>query len=111
MLEILRKTLKTGCQTTQYPEMPDEAPAGFHGKPVLSEKCIFCKECVTVCPPGVIWFTEKNGEKTLSLSFCGCIFCGRCEEVCRFDAVKLTQEYELAAKTKEELITSIRRKI
>ncbi len=40
-----------------------------------------------------------------------CTGCGRCEEVCRFDAVKLTQEYELASKTKEELITSIRRKI
>jgi len=112
MFEILKKTLKTGCQTTKYPQVPDIAPQGFRGKPeLISDKCTYCGECVSVCPPGVIWLTEKNGEKKLSLSYCGCIFCGRCEEVCQFDAVKLTQEYELASKTKEDLVTSIRRKL
>jgi len=111
MLEILKKTLKTGCQTTKYPQVPDIAPQGFRGKPeLISDKCIYCGECVRVCPPGVIWITEKSGEKILTLSYCGCIFCGRCEEACKYDAVKLTQEYELASKTKEDLITSIRRK-
>jgi len=112
MLEILIKTLKTGCQTTKYPDIPDVAPAGFRGMPrVLSDKCTFCGDCVKVCPPGVIMITEKSDEKTLSLSYCGCIFCGRCEEVCQSDAVKLTQEYELASLAKEELVTIIRRKL
>lgn len=111
MLEILKKTLKTGCQTTRYPHVPDIAPQGFRGKPeFISDKCIYCGECVRVCPPGVIWFTEKNDETMLSLSYCGCIFCGRCEEACHNDAIKLTQEYELASKSKEDLITFIRRK-
>ena len=112
MLEILRKTLKTGSQTTKYPEKPDNAPAGFRGKPQLfPDKCTYCGECAAVCPPNVIWLTEESGEKTLTLSYCGCIFCGRCEEVCPYDAIKLTQEYELASKTKEDLLTSIRRKL
>ncbi|MFZ3167934.1 MAG: 4Fe-4S dicluster domain-containing protein [Candidatus Methanoperedens sp.] len=111
MLEILRKTIKAGCQTTKYPAVPDIAPEGFRGKPEISDKCTFCGDCIKVCPPGVIWFTEKSGEKTLSLSYCGCIFCGRCEEACRYGAIKLTQEYELASKTKEDLITSIRSKL
>ncbi len=110
MFEILKKTLKTGTVTTNYPERPDIAPVGFRGKPeLLSEKCTYCGECAAVCPPGVIWLTEEKGEKTLTLSYCGCIFCGRCEEVCRYDAIRLTQEYELASKTKYELLTSIRR--
>lgn len=113
MLEILRrKTLKTGIQTTKYPEKPDEAPAGFRGKPqLISDKCTYCGECATVCPPNVIWLTEESGERTLTLSYCGCIFCGRCEEVCPHDAIKLTQEYELASKTKDDLLIGIRRKL
>lgn len=112
MLEILKKTLKTGCQTTKYPYVPDAAPVGFRGKPqLLSDKCTFCGECVTACPPGVIWLTEENNVKTLSLSVCGCIFCARCEEVCKYGAVKLTEEFELASKTKEDLIASIRSKL
>ena len=112
MLEILKKTLKTGCQTTKYPDIPDVPPAGFRGMPKLSsDKCTFCGECVKVCPPGVITFTEKCDEKTLVLSYCGCIFCGRCEEVCQSDAVKLTPEYELASLSKEDLVTIILRKL
>jgi len=110
MLDIIKKTLQTGCQTTKYPETPDFAPQGFRGKPeLIAEKCTYCGDCVKVCPPGVIWLKEKNGEKMLSLSCCGCIFCARCEEVCQTGAVKLTQEYELSSKTKEDLLSSIRR--
>jgi formate hydrogenlyase subunit 6/NADH:ubiquinone oxidoreductase subunit I len=112
MLEIIKKTLQKGCQTTKYPQVPDFAPQGFRGKPeLLAEKCTYCGECVKVCPPGVIWLTEYNGENILSLSCCGCIFCARCEEVCLTGAIKLTQEYELTSKTKEDLFSSIRRKL
>jgi formate hydrogenlyase subunit 6/NADH:ubiquinone oxidoreductase subunit I len=112
MLEIIKKTLQTGCQTTKYPQVPDIAPQGFRGKPeLIADKCTYCGECVKVCPAGVIWFTEKKGEQTLSFSCCGCIFCARCEEVCKTGAIKLTQEYELASKTKEDLLSSIRRKL
>ncbi len=112
MLDILKKTLKTGSQTTKYPQIPDAAPLGFRGKPKLvSDKCNYCGKCVTACPPSVIWLREADNEKILTLSYCGCIFCGRCEEVCPGGAIKLTQEYELASKTKEDLITSIRGKI
>lgn len=112
MLDILKKTLKTGSQTTKYPQIPDAAPAGFRGKPqFLPDRCTYCGECATACPPGVIGLSEKNGDKILTLSYCGCIFCGRCEEVCPYGAIKLTEEYELASKTKDDLLTSIRRKL
>ena len=110
MLEILKKTLKTGCQTTKYPDVPDIAPQGFRGRPeLIPDKCTYCGECAEVCPPGVIRITEKGSEKILSISYCGCIFCGRCEEACQYGAVRLTQEYELASKTKDDLITGVRR--
>ncbi len=110
MFDILKKTLKTGTVTTNYPKEPDIAPAGFRGKPeILSDKCNYCGECAAVCPPGVIWLEEVGGSRTLTLSYCGCIFCGRCEEICPHGAIKLTQEYELASKTKDDLLTSLRR--
>ncbi len=112
MFDIIIKTLKTGTVTTKYPDRPDIAPAGFRGKPeFLPEKCTLCGECANVCPPGVIWLTKEREEEAITLSYCGCIFCGRCEDVCPNDAITLTQEYELASKTKDDLLTIIRRKI
>ncbi len=112
MLELIRKTLKTGSQTINYPKEPEMAPEGFRGKPELvSDRCTYCGDCASVCPPGVIWLTEENGEKVLTLSYCGCIFCGRCEEICTDDAIRLTREFEIASKTKEDLLTCIRRKL
>jgi formate hydrogenlyase subunit 6/NADH:ubiquinone oxidoreductase subunit I len=112
MFEILIKTLKTGTVTTKYPQKPDIAPLGFRGKPeLLPEKCDFCGECVKACPPGVIWLDEEKGEKKFTLSCCGCIFCGVCEEVCPCGAIRLTREYEIGSKTKDDLLTIIRRKV
>jgi len=111
---MLKKTIKTGVVTKKYPKEQDIAPVGFRGKPEInSGKCIFCGDCAAACTTGVIQITTEDGksEKILTLDYCGCIFCGRCEEVCTHDAIKLTQEYELASKTKEDLVTIIRRTV
>lgn len=111
MLEILKRRLGTGTVTTRYPSVPDSAPPDFRGKPeLLGDKCTYCGECASACPPGVISLKESKGEKELKLSYCGCIFCGRCEEVCPYGAVRLTQEYELASKTRDDLQAIVRRK-
>ncbi|MCL7412200.1 MAG: 4Fe-4S binding protein [ANME-2 cluster archaeon] len=112
MLKILEMTLKTGIQTTKYPQEPDIAPLDFRGKPeIFPDSCTFCGNCVAVCPSNVIRIKEDNGEMVLVLSYCGCIFCGRCDEVCSGGAIKLTQEYEMASRTKDDLYCIIRRKV
>ncbi len=101
MFDILKKTLKTGTVTTSYPKKPDAAPSGFRGKPeILHDRCTNCGNCIVACLSGVI----RLGEGKLSLSYFGCIFCGRCEEVCPDGAIKLTTEYELASKTKDDAV-------
>ena len=111
MLEILKRTFKTGIVTTQYPAKPNHTLPGFRGKPgILADKCTYCGECAKACPPEVISLVEGKNEKMLTISYSGCIFCGRCEEVCSYDAIMLTQEYETASKTKEDLLTIVRRK-
>ncbi|MCE8422745.1 MAG: NADH-quinone oxidoreductase subunit NuoB [Candidatus Methanoperedens sp.] len=104
MLDILIKTFKTGTVTTKYPDKPGIPPIGFRGKPeFLADRCTYCGKCVSSCPSNVIRQKEEGSKKTLAVSYCGCIFCGRCEEVCSYGAIKLTQEYELASKTKEKI--------
>ncbi|MBN2489000.1 MAG: 4Fe-4S binding protein [Methanosarcinaceae archaeon] len=111
MFDILKMTIKTGVVTTKYPEKEDHVSEGFRGRPqILPEKCTLCGACAEACPSGALWL-EKNGcEMTLTLSYCGCIFCGRCEEVCPNQAIKLTREFEMASKTKDDLVTIIRRR-
>ncbi len=112
MFDIIIKTLRTGRVTSKYPIIPDITPVGFRGKPeLIPDKCTFCGECARVCPPGVIWLTKEKKEETLTLSYCGCIFCGMCEEFCPSKAIRLSLEYELASKTKDDLLSIIRRTV
>ena len=111
MFNILKKTIKTGIVTSKYPEIKDDVPEGFRGKPqIFSEKCILCGDCADACPSGALKLEQEENEKVLTLYYCGCIFCGRCEEVCQNYAIDLTGEFEMASKTKDDLVSIIRRR-
>lgn len=111
MFDILKMTIKTGVVTTKYPEKEDHVSEVFRGKPqIIPEKCTLCGVCAEACLSGALSLEMSEFEKILTLSYCGCIFCGRCEEVCPNQAIKLTREFEMASKTKDDLVTIIRRK-
>jgi NADH-quinone oxidoreductase subunit I len=93
--------------TLQYPtERPDVAE-GFRGLHALNvshdrAKCVACYLCPTVCPAKCI--TVEAGEDENHNKFAAkyeidmlrCIFCGYCVEACPVDALRMTQEFELA---------------
>lgn len=111
MFDILKMTIKTGVVTTKYPEQEDHVSEGFRGKPqFIPEKCTLCGACAETCPSGALSLEISGLEKILILSYCDCIFCGRCEEVCPHQAIKLTREFEMASKTKDDLVSIIRRR-
>lgn len=100
--------------TLQYPEEKASFPPQFRAMvDVDVEKCIACGICQRVCPSDVIeievWkITEDGKEKrkprSFTLNLGRCMVCGLCAEHCPTGAIRMTQEYELSAYSREELI-------
>ncbi|GFE56886.1 MULTISPECIES: NADH-quinone oxidoreductase subunit NuoI [Geobacteraceae] len=101
--------------TLQYPkERPVVVPnyRGLHALKVSHEqaKCVACYLCPTVCPAKCI--TVEAGEDAkhdkyaarYEIDLLRCIFCGYCVEACPVDALKMTQEFELANYKREDFV-------
>lgn len=101
--------------TLQYPkERPVVVPnyRGLHALKVSHEqaKCVACYLCPTVCPAKCI--TVEAGENAkhdkyaarYEIDLLRCIFCGYCVEACPVDALKMTQEFELANYKREDFV-------
>lgn len=100
--------LKAGRVTLKYPFVQDNqghlGGKAFRGRPAIDgEKCIGCGACAQVCPARLISFTDQNEVRTLELDYSRCTYCARCQDVCPTGAAYLTQEFELATNTKEDM--------
>jgi NADH-quinone oxidoreductase subunit I len=104
--------------TMQYPEQKWTLPDHYRGIPVLVKdqndraKCVACFLCEFICPPLAIQIEagelpgDNNVEKypaKFEINMLRCIMCGLCEEVCPEDAIFLSQHYELAGTSREEM--------
>lgn len=106
MFKLLKTVLNVGDATTKYPFKPYEVDPDFRGKPELnSDQCIVCGACTIACPANALTMRTnvEKGDRTWSLFLGRCIFCGRCEEVCPTKAIRLSQDFELSVKNKQDL--------
>jgi NADH-quinone oxidoreductase subunit I len=112
----LRTTLKTMTKpsiTEQYPEVKPELPPRTRGVIALfEENCTSCMLCARECPDWCIYIdshkevvpaTEPGArDRThnvldrFAIDFSLCMYCGICIEVCPFDALFWTPEFEYA---------------
>ncbi|MFN8523407.1 MAG: 4Fe-4S binding protein [Chloroflexota bacterium] len=109
MLQIPRAALRTGLVTTAYPNEPDMPPPAFRGRPEIDpSRCDLSGACVSACPSGVISIEDVgSGARRWQLDLAGCVFCGLCSETCPTGAMSMGKSFELATRTREDLLTIV----
>jgi NADH-quinone oxidoreductase subunit I len=103
--------------TWEYPEVRRPIAERFRGRHRIRKRedgsplCVACYCCQTVCPPQCIDIVAEESEdpavekrpKEFKLNLARCLFCGMCVEACPKDAIYMSQDYELATRTREQL--------
>lgn len=104
--EVLPHLIKTP-NTILYPFQRVPVPKDLRGKPVMdTEKCRGCPKCLCeiVCPAEACKKITIGDEiDRLAFWYDRCVFCGECAERCPFEAVIMTDEFEMAAYDIESL--------
>jgi NADH-quinone oxidoreductase subunit I len=121
LVKGLATTIKTMTQHAHTVQYPDEAPAlpprtrGVIA--LLEENCTSCMLCARDCPDWCIYIdshketvpapigpdgTPQGRDRTrnvldrFAIDFSLCMYCGICVEVCPFDALEWSPEFEYA---------------
>jgi len=115
-------TMFKKVNTVQYPEDKRPTAPRFHGRHVLNrhpdglEKCVGCELCAWACPADAIFVegADNTDEQRFSpgerygvvyqINYLRCILCGLCIEACPTRALTMTNEYELADDSRDDLI-------
>jgi NAD(P)H-quinone oxidoreductase subunit I len=111
--EMLRTALSQPV-TEEYPFGKKVVTTRFRGKLDIDPvKCTGCSVCEIVCPASVIHMVpigkKKVGTREVEVKrpifdLYTCISCGQCVEDCKFGALTLTNDFELATFNKESLV-------
>jgi Ni,Fe-hydrogenase III small subunit len=101
MLRILINALRTGVVTTRYPAEPAVPPDRFRGAPVLHPGNRLPPP--SVCPSGALSERVDDSGRHVALDLARCVFCGRCAEHPWESAVTMGRDFELSARTRDDL--------
>jgi NADH-quinone oxidoreductase subunit I len=104
--------------TEQYPLERPAIAERYRGLPRLNVDpetgqtlCIACNLCAMACPEHLIVVTsernpvtKKKEMKNFTYDVSRCMFCGLCVESCSTDCLELSQDYEIAQYSRENLV-------
>lgn len=102
MIRTMLARLKQGYRTTTLPAPAAAMPDRFRGLPVIDASMCpdACQSCVESCPTQAI--AADGGKVRIDLG--RCLFCNDCTEACPADAIRYTQDYRLATRTRDDLV-------
>ena len=111
-LAVTLRTLSRRAHTHQYPDVKPDLPPRSRGVIALfEENCTACMLCARECPdwciyidshketvetPGAARARQRNMLDRFAIDFSLCMWCGICIEVCPFDALYWTPEFEFS---------------
>lgn len=105
MFRILQKTISTGTVTADYPAQPAHISERFRGRPSFDfEKWKDARPAAEVCPTGAISVIDEGDSRRVTVDYGLCVFCGLCAEASSEQAVRITQEFELATSNRRNLL-------
>jgi Ni,Fe-hydrogenase III small subunit/formate hydrogenlyase subunit 6/NADH:ubiquinone oxidoreductase subunit I len=105
MFKILQKTVRTGTVTAAYPAEPVKISDRFRGRPCFDfDKWKDARPAAEVCPTGAISLSDKGDSRKVTVDYGLCVFCGLCAEASSEQAVRITQEFELATAERSNLV-------
>jgi NADH-quinone oxidoreductase subunit I len=110
-LAVTLKTMSRRSVTQQYPDVKPELPPRSRGViALLEENCTVCMLCARECPDWCIYIDShketvpattpggrdrsRNVLDRFAIDFSLCMYCGICVEVCPFDALFWSPEFE-----------------
>src|SRR5918999_1794789 len=118
-LGVTLKTMTRPAATRQYPHVKPDLPARSRGViALIEENCTVCMLCARECPDWCIYIdahkeqvAPKEGGRArtrnildrFAIDFALCMYCGICVEVCPFDALHWSPEFEYAEHQIEKL--------
>jgi len=118
-LGVTLKTMSRPAATRQYPHVKPDLPARSRGViALIEENCTVCMLCSRECPDWCIYIDShkeqvapKEGGRArtrnildrFAIDFALCMYCGICVEVCPFDALHWSPEFEYAEHQIERL--------
>jgi NADH-quinone oxidoreductase subunit I len=118
-LGVTLRTMTRPAATRQYPHVKPNLPARTRGViALIEENCTVCMLCSRECPDWCIYIDShkeqvapKEGGRArtrnildrFAIDFALCMYCGICVEVCPFDALHWSPEFEYAEHRIENL--------
>jgi NADH-quinone oxidoreductase subunit I len=112
-LATTARALLRPSHTAEYPDVKPDLPPRSRGViALLTENCTSCMLCARECPDWCIYIEshkeevpaaepggkprQKNMLDRFAIDFSLCMYCGICIEVCPFDALFWSPEFEYA---------------
>ncbi len=104
--------------TEQYPLERPAIAERYRGLPRLNVNpetgetlCIACNLCAMACPEHLIVVSSERNPVTkrkemtnFTYDVSRCMFCGLCVEACSTDCLELSQDYEIAQYSRDNLV-------